>query len=677
MKKQGRFAKVCAKRIGCEGGFHRNCIVAYGAIPYNNSGDACRRLSGTAHAKLFFRAFNFRNNEKGAIFIPTHGFAKIAAVSPPVRLGDPVANAQAVADAWREADGKGALLAVFPELCLTGATLGDLFFRSDLLSAARLSLETLLETGAALDCAALIGLPLAIEGRTYNASLLMAQGEILSIVPLRPTPEQARWFSRYDAPARDVECAGHMARLGEDVFSLGGVALGVARNEEEIPTLSRRGAHIVLLPVARRARAGFDALRARDIAALARVSCCAVAAAFAGPGESVSGGVYAGDCVLIEAGEHLAGGRRFDEGGQIAIADIDVQGLAFMRRTRAEAEYAQEPLPCAQGLRGPRYDAQTHFARAMCAHPLFVEGDDAYADAFAIQVAALKRRMRHVRTDKVVLAWSGGLDSTCALLVARRAVSELGGPPTNVIAVSMPGLATSDTTKGNARSLAQAIGCDFREIDIRKMCLDELLAIGHDGVTPDVTYENVQARLRTAIALNIANLTGALQLSTGDMSELALGWCTYGGDQTGMYGVNAGIPKTMLQRMVRWHAYLSGNEALRETLMNVLATPISPELTPGSEMQSTEGILGPYELHDFFLYHYLVRGAGREKLRFLAEKTEFDRVMTEKTIEHALDVFMKRMNASQFKRVTAPEGPAVLEASLSPVSGLVLPSDLA
>ena len=603
-----------------------------------------------------------------------HGFVKVAAASPRMKLGDPAFNAAEMMEWWSKADRQGALCVIFPELALTGATCGDLFFQEAFQASALEALDSMVRASAQLRCAALVGLPLQAMGRLYNVAVLVAQGKMLCATPRFPRAEQSRWFSRYDGAQRPIGLLGAQLIFGQNIIALPGAVIGVAFDPDGALSLPRGGANLILMPTAVRAEAG-ELSRLLDSYALASsVGKCAIAWASAGMDESSGEGIYAGDCAVFEAGEVLSRGARYQDGGQMLLADVDISGLNHMRQAAAGFAANATLDGAAASLLPPLYDIDAHFDRVLSTHPFFCDEPSVYEDAFAIQVAALKRRMRHIGTKKIVLAWSGGLDSTESLLVAHRAVLDLGAPPSNVIAVSMPGMATSEHTRGNARSLAELLACDFREIDIRQMCVDQLLAIGHDGVTPDVSYENIQARMRMAIPLTLANLEGALQLSTGDMSEMALGWCTYGGDQMGMYGVNAGIPKTMLQRMVHWHAYEPGNERLRETLLSVLETPISPELTPGKEMQSTETILGPYALHDFFLYHLLVSGASGAKIAFLAKRA-FAGQYAQEEIDRTLAIFRRRFAASQFKRVTAPEGPAVLRASLSGKE-YILPSDL-
>ncbi len=603
----------------------------------------------------------------------SNGFLKIAAASPRMKLGDALGNAREIIAQWRVADGRAAAVAVFPELALTGSTCRDMFLQSSLAEGAGRALETLLAASRDFRCAALVGLPLAALGKLYNAAALIAQGKLILIAPKVPDAYQARWFDCYEGPRREIEVCGQRVPFGGRLADLFGVTCAVAFDDAELTDLARRGAELILVPLAQKAEAGQYARFIYNYASLAAVNHCAVALASAGPGESSSQGVYPGDCAIIEGETVLSRGARYQFDGQLVLADADVSGIAYARHGKRAFRAVNPDEAVKVPLDPPDYSFERDADRVLSRHPFFKDEAVVYEDAFLMQVTALKRRVTHIGADKVVLGWSGGLDSTAALLAAHRALFELGLPAANVIAVSMPGIATSARTKTSSRDLARILGSTYMEIDISDMCLSELLAIGHDGKTPDVTFENVQARRRTGIVLNIANLRGALQLGTGDLSELALGWCTYGGDQTGMYGVNGGIPKTMLQGMIRWQAFAPGNEPMRETLLGILSTPISPELKPGEQMQSTEETLGHYELHDFFLYHLLVRGADRAKLSMLANKAFASR-RTPEEIQRALGIFFGRLYAAQYKRATAPEGPQILQAGLSG-DGWLQPSD--
>lgn len=578
------------------------------------------------------------------------GFVKIAAAAPRLHLGNVTANQEEILKLWHQADEQGALCVVFPRLSLTGATCGDLFAMDLLRNKIEPGLAYLLERSKELRSSALIGMPVKIQDSWYEALLLICQGKLIAASVCK---EGSRWFAAGEA-GMTLDVAGQLVKTDAADITLHGVSLAIAWQEKDIFGVS---AGICLMSAAKEAIAGDGESLSQMLVQASRIGGNTLVYAQAGPGESSGHNVYAGECMIASRGELVERGARFVADGQFICADVET---VFLAQTDA-----MELLP-------PRYDLEKHFTRKVDPHPFYKE-DPAFLDEiFTMQVQSIVRRMRSIGITKLVLAMSGGLDSTMALMVASGAMEEMGLPPSNIISVSMPGLATGSSSRKRGGVIMERLQVDTREISIAQSCRDMLAQIGHDGQTHDVTYENVQARLRTQIVLNIANMEGALQMGTGDMSELALGFCTFGGDQIGMYNVNGGLPKTAMQALLRHLAQKSKDQALKEALLDVVSAPISPELTPD---QNTEDVVGPYQLNDFFLYHTLRCGMDRDMLLFLSKQAfcgTFDKPLIEKT----LDSFLRRFYTQQFKRNGAPDGPALLGYSLDAAQGFCMPADL-
>lgn len=605
-----------------------------------------------------------------------HGFIKLAAASPRLTLADPAANAQEILSHWRMADSSGALCIVFPELSLTGATCGDLFLQQGLQTAALGALETLLKESAALRTVALVGLPLMAFGRLYNVSVLLGQGRLIAATPRFPDARQLRWFARYDGTPRVITCLGRPLALGINIVPFDQATIGIAFDIDGLLSLPRGGANALLMPTAIPAAAGEYGQMREFLRQVAGIGHSALCYAGAGTGESTGDGVYAGEALIMEGPQLLAATLRYQSGGQMVLADVDIGRLSAERQAAPGFGAIELEYSLTRGLEPPRYEPEIHFTRALDPHPFYRDEPAFFEDAFQIQTAGLVRRAEASGAKKLVVAVSGGADSSLALLVAHRAARNMGWGPERVIGITMPGFGTGGGTSARAERLMQALNISCRHIDITNAASNLLSDMGHDGKTTDIAYENVQARVRTLLALNIANMEGALQVATGDLSEAALGWCTLGGDQIGMYNVNAGIPKTMLLGMLRWYAFTPGNEDLREVLMEVLDAPISPELIKDEQgvPLATEDTLGPYPLHDFYLYHTLTSGAPKEKLLFLARRA-FKGAYDDDMIEKTLHTFLRRFVTQQFKRTSMPEGPAVLDVSLSTRGGWEAPGD--
>ncbi|QQM67510.1 NAD(+) synthase [Actinomyces weissii] len=691
------------------------------------------------------------------------GFARVAAVTLPVVLADPVSNAQAVIEQARSLSAQGVCLAAFPELCLTGYSIDDLFLNEVLLQDTLAAIESLRAATAELGTALVVGAPLRVGNRVYNCALVICGGQVLGAAPKSYLPNyrefyDKRYFAAGDSPeegrvtlpgVRQPSGSSRQGPSGPGEHADAVVPFGpdLLFEVEDVPGLVFHvevceDMWVPVPPSSMAALAGANVLlnlsgspitvgKAEDRKLLARASSARNLAAYvfaaAGQGESSTDLAWDGQTFVYENGELLGETERFPEGPRATVVDVDIEGMVAERLRQGSFDDNQQTFSRAAGtdhrstftspsrfrrlyvsrelLRVPRTDIG--LLRTVDRFP-FVPDDpqrlaqDCY-EAYNIQVAALAQRLRAIGLPKIVIGVSGGLDSTHALIVAARAVDRLGLGREHIHAITMPGFATSAETKQNALALAQALGCHVEELDIRPTATQMLTEMGHPygrgergPEVYDVTFENVQAGLRTDFLFRIANHRGGIVLGTGDLSELALGWCTFGvGDQMAHYGVNAGIPKTLIQHLIRWvaseHLF---NEAASQVLLAVLDTEISPELVPaadGEPMQSTQAKIGPYALQDFHLWHLLRRGSRPSRVAFLAEKAWADASVgawpaglpeAEKvaydlaTIRKWELVFLRRFFSNQFKRSTLPNGPKVVSGgSLSPRGDWRMPSD--
>ena len=628
------------------------------------------------------------------------GFLRVGAAAPRLRVADPDFNASRILDLWREADARGVQVLVLPELALTGYTAADLFFSgSVLVSGAERALVRLMTETAASPMIVALGLPVAADGLLFNVAAVIQAGQLKGLVPKTYLPNyrefyEKRWFaSSRAARSGEATLAGARVPLGADLlFEIEGAPdaiLGLEVCEDlwvALPPssfMSIAGATLLLnLSASDETVAKADYRRALVTQQSGRTVAGYVYAS-SGVDESTTDVVFSGHLMIAENGALLAEGERFCRDGQLVVSEIDLERLVGERQhlnLLADADVARPfrrvacaPVPAQEPLR---------LTRAVEPHP-FVPGDPSRLDercleVFSIQTAGLARRLEHVGRGPLVLGLSGGLDSTLALLVAVRTLDLLSRPHSDVHAVTMPGFGTTAKTLGNARRLADCLGASLREIDIRAACERHIADIGLDPTDrSSVAYQNLQARERTQILMDLANKDGGLVVGTGDLSELALGWCTFAGDHMSMYNVNGGVPKTLVRHLVRWVAQHRASPVEREVLQAVLETPISPELLPpgsdGSIAQRTEELIGPYELHDFFLHHFF-RGAGPRKLLFLAGHAFGERYDRE-TMRRWLRVFIERFFSQQFKRSCLPDGPKVGSVSLSPRGDWRMPSD--
>lgn len=625
------------------------------------------------------------------------GFVKVAAGIPLVRVGDPAHNAAQLEALIREAAAQGAQVVVFPELSVTGYTCGDLFLKPFLAQAAERVLGALLRRTESLDVVFLVGLPVVAGNVLLNAAAVCFRGEILGVIPKTYLPNykefyEQRWFaSSLEWGGGEVELCGQPVPAGTDLlFEAAGMKFGVELCEDlwaVVPPSSRavlQGADVIFNLSASNALAGKHAYVRELVAQQSARGLCGYVYASCGFGESTTDVVFGGNALIYENGTPLAFSERFSMQAQLITGEIDVERLRAERLTnstfRQDAAFeAAEPYEVIESGLAPL--PVTHLTRSISPLPFVPKGsrlDENCQEIFNIQTTGLATRLLHAHAKTAVIGVSGGLDSTLALLVCAKTFDKLGLSRKGIIGVTMPGFGTTDRTYQNAQVMMKSLGITWREVDIKKACRQHFADIGHDEKVKDVTYENVQARERTQILMDVANQTGGIVIGTGDLSELALGWATYNGDHMSMYGVNAGVPKTLVRSLVLWAARHETNKKTKAVLEDIADTPISPELLPadkhGKIAQKTEDLVGPYELHDFFLFYFLRYGFGPGKIYFLA-KQAFEKKFSAAVIKKWLKVFFRRFFAQQFKRSCLPDGPKVGAVALSPRGDWRMPSD--
>ena len=622
-----------------------------------------------------------------------YGMIRAAAASLRLKVADPTYNKEKIKEAIDCAEQKGTRLIVVPELCVTGYTCADLFFTKSLQNSAENALKEIIKYTSGKNIVAAVGMPVPFYNSLYNCAVVIGNGRIYGIVPkihLANYNEfyEKRWFASGSdfKSCQNIDFCGFETTIGSQIFDLGGGAvLGLELCEDLwVPTppsgsLTLSGANIIANLSASDEYVSKAQYR-RDLVSNQSARCiCAYVYSGAGVCESTTDLVFSGATLIAENGSVIAQGKRFARDNEIIVSDIDVERLNSQRRGNMSFENSLNELKITQiPLNNNENDLTYRFVDA---HP-FVPLDDEKRrerceEIFAIQAAGLAKRLEHVGSKGCVIGISGGLDSTLALLVAVEAMKLIGKPSSDILGITMPGFGTTDRTYNNAIDLMKSLGVTIKEISIKDACVQHMKDIEHDEAVKDITYENTQARERTQILFDIANKHNCLLVGTGDLSELAMGWCTYNGDHMSMYGVNASVPKTLVRYLVDYVAKIS-DEKTKAILLDVLDTPVSPELLPpdsdGKIAQKTEDNIGPYELHDFFLYNFVRFGFEKDKLRRLAIKA-FDGVYDSATIEKWLGVFMKRFFISQFKRSCIPDSPKVGSVSLSPRGDWRMPSD--
>lgn len=622
-----------------------------------------------------------------------YGMIRAAAASLRLKVADPTYNKEKIKEAIDCAEQKGTRLIVLPELCVTGYTCADLFFTKSLQNSAENALKEIIEYTSGKNIVAAVGMPVPFYNSLYNCAVVIGNGRIYGIVPkihLANYNEfyEKRWFASGSdfKSCQNIDFCGFETTIGSQIFDLGGGAvLGLELCEDLwVPTppsgsLTLSGANIIANLSASDEYVSKAQYR-RDLVSNQSARCiCAYVYSGAGVCESTTDLVFSGATLIAENGSVIAQGKQFARDNEIIVSDIDIERLNSQRRGNMSFENSINELKITQiPLNNNENDLAYRFVDA---HP-FVPSDDEKRrerceEIFAIQAAGLAKRLEHVGSKGCVIGISGGLDSTLALLVAVEAMKLIGKPSSDILGITMPGFGTTDRTYNNAIDLMKSLGVTIKEISIKDACVQHMKDIEHDEAVKDITYENTQARERTQILFDMANKHNCLLVGTGDLSELAMGWCTYNGDHMSMYGVNASVPKTLVRYLVDYVAKIS-DEKTKAILLDVLDTPVSPELLPpdsdGKIAQKTEDNIGPYELHDFFLYNFVRFGFEKDKLRRLAIKA-FDGVYDSATIEKWLGVFMKRFFISQFKRSCIPDSPKVGSVSLSPRGDWRMPSD--
>lgn len=650
-----------------------------------------------------------------------NGFVKVAAASPVTEVANCMENIRQIEILMRNAEKQGVQVMVFPELCITGYTCMDLFVQETLLYQAEKALLQLVEKTKKLKLLCAVGIPLAAENKLFNTAVVFQSGQILGVIPKTFIPnykefQEMRWFSSgITLQSNTIYVDNKEYPFGTDIlfvaknsgsvqskpdnihtsskntdYSVNEVIIGIEICEDlwtpnpPSSRLAMQGANILLnLSASNEIISKNQYLRSLITQQSARCIAGYIYAS-AGFGESSTDLVYTGKGFIAENGSVLNESERFNIEDKLVINDINIDYLQHDRlvNTSFAPQFQHEYLSKARRITFDIAPYKGKFDRYMDPYPFVPTEDNALnercEEIFNIQTFGLVKRLKHINAKSAVIGISGGLDSTLALMVTVRAFDILKIPCKNILGVTMPGFGTTGRTYNNAVSLIKSLGISFKEISIKEACIQHFKDIGHDGKTTDITYENTQARERTQILMDLANQTNGIVIGTGDLSELALGWATYNGDHMSMYGVNVSIPKTLVRYLVEWTAKNLSDKNNQKTLLDIANTPISPELIPANEddtiSQKTEDCVGPYELHDFFLYHFMRFGASPSKILFLAQKA-FKKQYSESEIKKWLRTFLRRFFSQQFKRSCLPDGPKVGSISLSPRSDWRMPSD--
>lgn len=624
--------------------------------------------------------------------IDKYGYVRIGSIVPKLEIGNCLYNSDEVVRMIKEAYERGVSIVNFPELCITGYTCGDLFNNDDLLNDAVLGLEKIVNDTRDMDIVSIVGMPLEVDNQLFNVGVVIHSGKILGMIPKTYIPNagefyEKRWFSSgKHLKSSVINLLGSEIEIGNDLlFKNDNVCFGIEICEDlwapNCPNVSlcQGGANIIFNLSASNEIIGKYEYR-KDLVNMASAkNICGYVYTSAGVMESTSDLVFSGHSIISENGKILAQNNRFDFDSNLIYMDIDVRRLNNERR-RSKSYFDKDMLDEYRIINFNIQNRACDLIREYDKYP-FVPKNESMRGArceeiLTIQASGLARRLISINTMKTVIGISGGLDSTLAFLVIMKAYKMLGISNDNIIAVTMPGFGTTGRTYNNAIELINKSGATLMEIDIKDSCLQHFKDINHDVDIHDVTYENVQARERTQILMDIANKDGGIVVGTGDLSELVLGWCTYNGDHMSMYSVNSSIPKTLVRYLVEYAG--KSDESIRDVIYDILDTPVSPELLPpskeGKMLQLTENSIGPYVLHDFFIYHFLRCGEEIEKIYYLALKT-FEENYDKEEIKKWLMVFVKRFFSQQFKRNCLPDGVKVGSVSVSPRGDLRMPSE--
>ena len=624
-----------------------------------------------------------------------YGFIKVATGVPKVKVANPDYNKEQIIKLIDKANEQNVKILITPELSISAYTCADLFFQDTLLDQCEKALYEITEYTKEIDIALVVGMPVRYKNALYNCAVIMLRGEILGIIPKQYIPihnefYEKRWFASGRDVYDEIKIANQTVPFGQMLFKLReDLTVGIEVCEDlwvPIPpssNLALSGANLILNISASNEVVSKDEYRTNLIVSQSAKCLCGYIYVSAGVHESTTDLLFGGSSVIAENGILLNKGKRFERENELTCAYVDMGKLNFQRRQNMSFNDNKREYDMEYDVIEKTFidNEISDFDRYVDAHP-FIPSDENLRiercnEIFSIQSSALAKRLEHTGLKKLVVGISGGLDSTLALLVASETMKLLNLPSENIIGITMPGFGTTDRTYTNALDLMKSLNVTIKEISIKEAATLHMKDIEHDINIHDITYENTQARERTQILMDMANKNGAILVGTGDLSEMALGWCTYNGDHMSMYGVNASVPKTLVSHLVRTVAMIS-DEKTKEILLDILDTPISPELLPptkdGKIEQKTEDNIGPYELHDFFLYNFIRCGAKKNKLYFLA-KQAFKEKYSDEVIEKWLNNFMRRFFISQFKRSCTPDAPKVGSVSLSPRGDFRMPSD--
>ncbi|MCR5716986.1 MAG: NAD(+) synthase [Lachnospiraceae bacterium] len=620
------------------------------------------------------------------------GFLKVAAITPNITVADPMANADEIIGRLQTAYQEQAKVIVFPELCITGYTCQDLFLQETLLQESLQALAKIEEATDGEDALVFVGLPVERCGKLYNVAAVLQDGCLLAMIPKAYLPNYSEFYEARHFTSGNEEAVSYF--FGEEEVPFGTNVIFQCAQMSSLQIAAElcedlwvadtpgtqhvlAGANVLVNLSASNETVAKDEYRKMLVSATSARLLCGYIYASAGEGESTQDLVFSGHDLIAENGTILAESKRYSCG--MIVSELDIRRLNTERRRMttflAEEHAGYTVVPFGMEM------TETLLTRTFAKRPFVPENtqlrEKRCEDILMIQAMGLKKRFAHTKAKTAVIGVSGGLDSTLALLVTAKCFDLLGKERSDILAVTMPCFGTTDRTYENACKLAKALGATLQEVDIRAQVQQHFQDIGQDEQNHDVTYENGQARSRTLVLMDLANQSGGLVIGTGDMSELALGWATYNGDHMSMYGVNAGVPKTLVRHLVSYYAATCGDEKLSAVLQDVLDTPVSPELLPpvdGVISQKTEDLVGPYELHDFFLYYLLRCGFAPKKIYRIA-KLSFAGVYPEEVILKWLKVFVRRFFAQQFKRSCLPDGPKVGSVAVSPRGDLRMPSD--
>ncbi len=625
------------------------------------------------------------------------GYVRVAASVPELKVANVEFNTKEVIKEIKALDKEGVQIVTFPELCLTGYTCADLFSQDILITKSKEAIKEVIDSTKLLDIISIIGVPIVCDNQLFNCGVVINKGEILGVVPKTYIPNygefyEKRWFSTSNTlTSKTINLFGKEVPIGIDLvfrdINDSKFAFGIEICEDlwspKAPSVEAalNGATMIFNLSASNEVIGKAQYRRNLINMQSAKNVCAYIYSSSGVNESSTDLVFSGYAGISENGSMLVENERFNFKTNHIISDVDIQRL-MNNRIKDISFMGIGAINSYRVIDIDLKDNNNDLKRIYDAYPFVPSNEDKRAERCSeiinIQACGLAKRIKHTGMKKCVIGISGGLDSTLAFLVIIEAYRKLGISFDNLIGVTMPGFGTTGRTYNNALTLMKNYGVTMREVSIKEASLQHFKDIGLEETDRSVTYENTQARERTQILMDIANKEGGLVIGTGDLSELALGWCTYNGDHMSMYAVNTSIPKTLVRYLVKYFADIEQNEECKKTILDILDTPISPELLPPSKdgkiEQQTESVVGPYILHDFFLYHFMRYGASPDKIKYIASKT-FDGVYDEETIDKWLKFFIKRFFNQQFKRSCLPDGPKVGTISVSPRGDLRMPSD--